>query len=334
MWIFLISCWLSDIVIQSTGIYSPLDERTVTRRHDGAFFALDSFEQQVLLFTGKNRRVIAPKGPGPGEIQLPNRVLIQGEHLFILTASYIHRFDTQGIFEHRIHLPPGLKVQRAINGWVGTKVDLSKKETRISLYDTNLNMKKELLVWAYDKNTRIRIRPGKTNTIPIFLDTGDQTVSKDGTVLAYRAPGSRTIFNLNLSNMEVAETMRFEERMPFSKTIGEERLQTLRANIPNARFKAVFPENFPPTSGLFLDHANKLFIQYWTPQGARTIACGIDGTRVETQLDIEQRKRIIAIEGENYYVGFRDPATEEMGIANVRRDRILSFLSDNPFNNE
>jgi len=338
VWVFMSFCLAfssGEIMVSSTGIYNPLDERTVARHPNGNFYVLDSFEQQVVLFGSQKKRIIAKKGPGPGEIQQPNRVLVHGEDLIILTAAYIHYFDKNGVFKHRIHLPPGLKVYKAIRGWVGEMINYKTNETKISLYDSSLNPIKTLLTWDYDRNSRTRVRHGETTTIPVFLDVGNLSVSKNGKYMSYREPGISTIYTLNLINEDVTKTLKIDKRVPFNKAVGERFMENLKTEIPNAKLKGAFPKYFPPTSDMYFDHENVLYVHRWTRTGSQTMSVTIDGQKINRSgLSIEKRKRIIASEDNVFFVGFRDSITDQMGIAKVPSSDVGVFLSSHPLSSE
>lgn len=339
MWIWFFSLFLVaqqesvSLVVPSTEIYNRLTKRNTVRLPTGSFLVLDSFENRVVLFqpgSGKPK-VVATKGPGPGEIENANHLFRFKDEVYIFSASHFQSFDFEGRFLRKVRISPGHNLLKTASGWLVGRWDRKVSRTGLFLADEKLRESKSLVHWLDRLKGPQILEPGKTNVIEMFQDIGGYVVSMDGARVFYRQPNRPTIHIYDLKKEVLVGTIHFESRYLFSKLVGEEAEETLQEGSSQSKIKGKFPKYYPYTSGMYFNKENHLIIRRLKGVSEQLLRFDRDGNPLPPpQLNLEQMKRVIAIEDDMFYISFQNPTEGDMGISRVPRAQAKTYIETHP----
>lgn len=335
MMVFLwLMCWTQgEIVLEKTDVFNPLTQKTAARRDDGAFFVFDRFDHDIWLFEahGAGKRKVARKGPGPGELERTNRLLLFEQALYVFSADHIQVFDLEGVYRERIRLPPGLRVEKTSTGWVGLKQRMGRKHQELAFYNHDLTQSQLVVTWEEERARLRPIKQGEPRKVFVFPELGNFIVSRDGERLYYRLPYRGAIEIFSTREKAWVSRIDLEKRYPFDEARGQAVVDKLKARLPDSKVKGVFPEFFPYTNGFHWDPRGFFMVAQWQGKQLALLRFDAAGNPLPNAgLTVEQFERVIAAEEGYFYVSFQDPEREDMGIRRVREDQVLAFFEQFP----
>lgn len=324
---------LGEVVLEGTNVFNSLTDETAARREDGAFFIFDRFEQQIFLFEPGQEEgfCIARKGSGPGELDRTNRIQFFNGQLLAFSASQIQIFDNNGTFLTQVRIPPSVKVSRTPQGWLGWHFGFRHKKLGLVQYDLTMNPHETIVEWMEDAPMLRRVTSGKPIEIPLFIERGNHVVSLDGTKVFYRLPHESKINIYSLQTNKILGVIQLEGRYPFDESRGEAEVARLKKDLPNTKIKPIYPEFFPYTNGMRMDPEGNLLVKRWMGKRAIVLRFDSSGTPLtNSELDFDQVMRVVAVEGDRYFISFQSENGEDMGISKVPITKALEFIVANP----
>ena len=325
MFLWILLMWGSDLPqwrIDNTGMYRNFDRGNIALA-PGKIFIMHSQNQTIKAYdrNGVFLHDVAGPGQGPGELFQTNRIIFQNGTLYTVNLDQINTYNEAGIFLKKLVRPNRFgSMMKTTDGWVNLPFFIATpKSSHVRVYGHEFSRAETLFKW--DSGYK-RSKKGNKN----FLK---QKVHDQNGI----HPAGRFVFLWKddeefLLRIFDTQTRTQLEPIPLSLEKGGY-VQALMA-VPNFTSK---PQNEKKGRDGNLVLAPDGLV-YWFPAGRPGFALVLDayGKQYQARFTANQLDRIIAEEGETYYVVYRDPEEEDLCLTRLHKDEAQAFMLAHPLN--
>lgn len=333
--------------IELDSIYKPLSISTVVIAPNKHLYVLDKVAKKILQFDehGKAIRSFSGPGEGPGELKLPDNMVIYKDAIYV-TDYYkgTQVFNLNGEFQYsRKPKAPFLLLDIVANGWVYQITNNDTKTTEIFWASPDLSQEKSLI--SYDvPQQEMFIQLTETGSIAIDFRPGQEIptwhLGNDREHLFVFIPGSRELVVIDLMQKEIIGNLPIPfERQPMNK--GWAKLQgealkdrvTLNGKKVSVDVKTTTVDFFPIISDFFPGADGHLWLLDGPSEMEKTIQAAVmdyAGTELKFDIGPQDMKRIVAIdEHQATFLSF-DPTREIAEIRTCRQKDLAQQLKAFP----
>jgi len=321
-----------ETIVDMTNIFHPLYRKYAAMPREDTFFFLDRFEQNLYIFEDHQRRLIARKGPGPGELDRVNKLSFMGNKLYSIGAVSINIYDRNGHYLETIRLKPGLEVIPTENGWLGFGWSNKEESASLCLYNQDMKTPEILTTWDETNIKGSFVVPGKEKRIKLSPERSAYSVNRDGKTLFYRLPGDSSIIIYSLDPLSrVGEIDLGSRHIPFNRDLGQKKLEEAMAKYPALRLEPEFPEFYPIMSGMKSGPEGGVVVARETGRDELSLRWYDDKGNSNDGLPLSWSDidRIIYVYEDYFYITF-ETEDGDYGIARVHCTKLADFISDNP----
>jgi len=319
-------------IVRDTGIFHPLTRDVAFKSSEIGFVVLDRHEQRLFCFDQGGRRLLARKGPGPGELERANRVIGTDTEIYVPTATSVQVFSSDGSYLETLRLPAGLRIEKLRNGWLGFRWSNRRNEASLSLLDARLEEQAVLAEWEESSIGGTFVVPGRPTPFNPSPDRSFFAVDRARDKVFLRLPGTSEITVIDPATRQTVGAIDLGSRpIPFDRERGKQVLSKRMARTPGLVLEGDFPEFYPAAHDLRIDPAG--FVVVAREAGHEGLSLRRFDWRGHAvppgPLGWHDIERVIAVEGDDYYVTY-ETEREDYGIARVPKTEIGGFLRAHP----
>ncbi len=327
-----------------TGEFGDYDASQVLMASDGSLFLLsyDDFKIQKLSAGGQKLAHFGGKGQGPGEFNYPYQMFSDENRFYVWDFMEDHMviFDMEGHFLENMRAPrSGLDIKKVHDGWVyGTwrTAQDSKPEEEVQLFMANERFSQpRLLASAKGNGYGGRFIAMDEHSIytpvhPVPILKVDMTHERIYLVDSHELDVA--IFDAR-SGASIGHIHRQMPTYPFNSEWADIRLNEVKTQMPNRKFKTNYLEKFPVVRQLHIAPNGILVFRLFTADPGQTdkvLALSQDGGKVEFELSWREWMRWVAVQGENALIICQDYETKEYLLKWIATTDLVDVLKREP----
>jgi len=311
--------------IRDLGIYRPLYSDLVAAPASDELIVLDIAETTIFLIRESGeRKAFGGKGQGPGELNIPQAVFSDEDHIYVRDFGVIHVFDRRGVFQKRLRTPENFALFKCVDGWLGhTLQTLGEGVFEVVWWNGSLERSERLLSWPMGEFRR---------DVPLSLaDQSRVRVSPDGHWAVARQEGTAKVHILNLKSKKTDSVLQPEfPREKVSQNLIESSENARREfyRRTGAPFEPLdYPEYIPPVLSVNMDLDNRIVVSRLPASGAvEGAAFAMNGEEIPME---KVASGGLAAYGDWVFVGVYD-SEQGAGVVRVPRAEARQFAQDNP----
>ncbi|MDJ0837799.1 MAG: 6-bladed beta-propeller [Acidobacteriota bacterium] len=258
MWLLLLF-FTGGFLNPAPEIYQPLSKITVVRNDTGTLFVLDVKMKEVHLYgaDGKRLKTIGGPGEGPGKFPRVSYIRLDNGMLQVTGLYQTHFFSQDGRFlYHRKHPSDVHSLEKLQKGRLAFKGGPYDSEWELLRFPEDDFKVRETL-------TRFEVTPAsRDKRFNPALDRSILVVNDDGSKAVIKAENQSFfwLYDQPTNRLEMIETG--IRGKPFDKDLGDMALRFMNRKR-KGRFKADFPERFPPIFDIGFTVTGKIFVLRW-----------------------------------------------------------------------
>ena len=333
-----------DWVWQSEALFLPLTTSHVHVTPKLDFYVVQYGENTIRHYAANGQLLgqFGRTGEGPGEFRNLFEVFFRPERIFTydVTSNAISVFDLSGTHLAR----HGLRSEqtdplKVANGWVFG--DWNQYE-----YDPGGSAH---VFWAdaeWGQVTRLFevrgrgthgtfVNDGVHSVYSPVSATAKMVVNPTGTrVFVADANGFRIRVIDPLTKKVLRTIDREEKSLPFNPEWADIRLNQVKRDMPNIKFKTNYPEYFPIIRRIFINHRGWLIVDKWTQTPHLThdaIVLDEFGKEAAIEATYEFLTRWVGGDGNQAYITTYDDERQLAGMVKLPYAQALAYVQAHPF---
>lgn len=321
----------------------PIGEEYFAVDSQNIGYFLDTKAKQVRVFDGAGNQInqFGRPGQGVGDLDLPRRLVLEGDRVIVLEGQFINEFKKDGTFVSKTRTPFGMHT--FVEKFQGTIVAYDSKfknpqQLKLQFYNSKFELYQETITFDWE-HPLFRAGDDPSMSAITIVPAPQQNVlyivfSKTFRVVIIDVEQRKVIQDIQLDLMPVAFNETWGE-VEYQKSTAQWQQMQKRIGLGSTPNKPkAFPTHFPIIRDAYADLKGNVVISLWTHQPDKVFnlkALNPQGESVGLEYDHpDTYRRLMARRNGYVYLWDYHMQDEESYIVRVKEEQVNDFAKNNP----